>query len=500
MTGRMFHKFYCCVFLLCGGMFQLGEVCAQGATFVDLSAEFEHPGDVARMPDGTRRVVGIYAAPGVGNLELKARMVEVSPTGVKTVHDLPALPGSGACIAAAISQNGRWIAGECESLNAIPVNRPEGTIWDCNTLPCVANGVGLSAGESSLTDINDSGTGVGNASAVTPLIAQPSGAGTWTLSILPGIPGTLGAGIAEEIANDGSLICGDTDSLGTLLGIRAATWASPTSQPVELLDPFNIHSVAIACSPSGIYKGGFVIDDVIVITTASLWDASNTYQTVMYASDNSQVIGTVDTVGDDGLAFGRDTLNGVLFIHIPGEGAYVFKDWLFDTTGVALTSNPVQSRGFARGDGFLDVVFQGSAGIVINIPDPLAPPPPPLTPFGMSVTGMTPKHVNCKNRATDQTVKFDTTDTTWNCEAEGLVTNPGDKVSSGVKGHATGSAITGSITGASGKKAWCANNHKKRKQAFSIKLNGATSWDCTAAGLMAEPGDVVVTGVVAIKN
>jgi YVTN family beta-propeller protein len=57
-------------------------------------------------------------------------------------------------------------------------------------------------------------------------------------------------------------------------------------------------------------------------------------------------------------------------------------------------------------------------------------------PVGGSATGLTPAAVLCRNVTTAQTIQFQTSDASWDCEAAGLAVNPGDKVRTGVQGTA----------------------------------------------------------------
>jgi hypothetical protein len=56
-------------------------------------------------------------------------------------------------------------------------------------------------------------------------------------------------------------------------------------------------------------------------------------------------------------------------------------------------------------------------------------------PVGGSVTGVTPRRVICINVTRKQTVQIQDGATSWNCEAAGLVVNPGDKVIQSVFGR-----------------------------------------------------------------
>ena len=57
-------------------------------------------------------------------------------------------------------------------------------------------------------------------------------------------------------------------------------------------------------------------------------------------------------------------------------------------------------------------------------------------PVGGAVTGVTPRVVSCENLTTKQRIRARTRDTSWDCEALGLVAESGDRVSTGVSGTA----------------------------------------------------------------
>lgn len=53
---------------------------------------------------------------------------------------------------------------------------------------------------------------------------------------------------------------------------------------------------------------------------------------------------------------------------------------------------------------------------------------------GGSVSGMVPENVFCWNLTTGQSVSFQTDAASWNCESEGLIVRPNDRVVTGVEG------------------------------------------------------------------
>jgi serine protease AprX len=75
------------------------------------------------------------------------------------------------------------------------------------------------------------------------------------------------------------------------------------------------------------------------------------------------------------------------------------------------------------------------------------------------------------------------------CEAAGLSANSGDRVVVLLRGAARGSELQGTLTGLRGLFASCRN--QVTGQAVSTPLGGADAWDCSAAGLNADPGQTV---------
>ncbi len=84
---------------------------------------------------------------------------------------------------------------------------------------------------------------------------------------------------------------------------------------------------------------------------------------------------------------------------------------------------------------FIDnFVPDGSGGL--SNPFGLAFLPPPKV-FGGTVRGMVPNQVLCWNLTTRKTVVIRTGGaTTWDCQAAGLVVNPGDRIGTAVEGRA----------------------------------------------------------------
>ena len=122
----------------------------------------------------------------------------------------------------------------------------------------------------------------------------------------------------------------------------------------------------------------------------------------------------------------------------------------------------------------------GEAGVSRSSADvePLAGP-------GVAVTDIFPRKVWCKNLTTGQKLSFEAAGaSTWNCADAGLVVNPGDRVATRVRGPSKGSVevLGGSVVGIRPAKAGCTNN--TTEQHVEIVLDGATSWDCEAAGLL----------------
>lgn len=109
---------------------------------------------------------------------------------------------------------------------------------------------------------------------------------------------------------------------------------------------------------------------------------------------------------------------------------------------------------------------------------------------GGSVANLTTRNTICRNVTTGDSVSislFGALD--WDCEAGGLAVSAGDTVQMVVRGKAGTGSLTGAMAGMTGVQTQCRN--AETLQSISIPLAGATSWDCTAAGFLADPNDRV---------
>jgi len=78
----------------------------------------------------------------------------------------------------------------------------------------------------------------------------------------------------------------------------------------------------------------------------------------------------------------------------------------------------------------------------------------------------------------------------WDCEAAGLIASPGDSIITVIGGIANASgSVGGAVTGLSTSGALCRN--LTTAQSVPLPLGGVTSWDCEAAGLTVSPGNAI---------
>ncbi len=82
----------------------------------------------------------------------------------------------------------------------------------------------------------------------------------------------------------------------------------------------------------------------------------------------------------------------------------------------------------------------------------------------------------------DQALAFD-------CESAGLDVASGERVIMVLRGGASGTPLQGTLTGVEGQFASCRN--QTSGQTVNVPLGGAKAWDCSGAGLVANPGDSV---------
>jgi hypothetical protein len=111
--------------------------------------------------------------------------------------------------------------------------------------------------------------------------------------------------------------------------------------------------------------------------------------------------------------------------------------------------------------------------------------------IGGSTTGLYTTFTACVNQSTSQVVPMVLGGAnSWDCEASGLTASSGDNIVTVISGRAnnTGS-IGGSVTGVNTTGAQCRN--QTTAQSVPLLLSGATTWNCTASGLVSSPGDVI---------
>lgn len=111
-------------------------------------------------------------------------------------------------------------------------------------------------------------------------------------------------------------------------------------------------------------------------------------------------------------------------------------------------------------------------------------------PVGASIDGLLGIKVNCENEESLQSVAFGLDgETSWDCEAHGLLVNRGDRITQTITSHVETSA-RGSVIGLVGRRAACRN--QTTATAADMLLLSTNAWDCEAAGLTVAPGDRVV--------
>ncbi len=111
---------------------------------------------------------------------------------------------------------------------------------------------------------------------------------------------------------------------------------------------------------------------------------------------------------------------------------------------------------------------------------------------GGSVTGLDLSRVACTNRTTGESVVIDPAGAAaWNCQAAGLEIASGDALATLLVGAASGSGdpIAGAVTLTALARATCTNLDSG--QTVNLAPGGGSTWDCTAAGFAAAPGDRV---------
>lgn len=111
---------------------------------------------------------------------------------------------------------------------------------------------------------------------------------------------------------------------------------------------------------------------------------------------------------------------------------------------------------------------------------------------GGSAAGFQPAKVACRNITTGQRLKITPPPgaQSWDCQGAGLGMDPGDVLRMRVRGPALDPPIAASAINFEPSRVICRNFTTGQRVEIVLPPN-AESWDCTAAGLVASPGDVV---------
>jgi len=123
-----------------------------------------------------------------------------------------------------------------------------------------------------------------------------------------------------------------------------------------------------------------------------------------------------------------------------------------------------------------------------------------VTTIGGSSTGLYTTFAACVNQATSQVVPIILGGAnTWDCTAAGLTASPGDSIRTVIGGFVNASAnVGGAVTGISTGGVLCRN--LTTGQTVPLPLGGASSWDCQAAGLTVSPGNIIRMIVGGLAN
>jgi subtilisin family serine protease len=115
--------------------------------------------------------------------------------------------------------------------------------------------------------------------------------------------------------------------------------------------------------------------------------------------------------------------------------------------------------------------------------------------LGATVSGLATGPATCANRRTGQRVpgQVDAAGS-WNCQAAGLVTSPGDGVTLTLNGQAKVDLVQGTTTGMTTQIVRCQN--LTTAQSLQIPLSGRDSWDCKAAGLVISQNDRIQQTII----
>ncbi len=118
-----------------------------------------------------------------------------------------------------------------------------------------------------------------------------------------------------------------------------------------------------------------------------------------------------------------------------------------------------------------------------------------VAPVGGSISGLTGRSATCRNLRSGASVTIGLVGVeTWDCEAAGLDVALGDRVELTINARVVDGAA-GSIIGLTGRNALCGNLTTGDRVAFSIESSAA--WNCEDEGLVVTPGDrlrIVVNG------
>ena len=118
--------------------------------------------------------------------------------------------------------------------------------------------------------------------------------------------------------------------------------------------------------------------------------------------------------------------------------------------------------------------------------------------LGGSLTGGEGRRVECRNETTGQEVVIDLARSTfWDCSAAGLIVAPFDLVTQQSRLTADGTTVSGVTSGLALDSVLCSN--LTTGQRLAVAPSPADSWDCERAGLPVSAGDVItmtVSGVV----
>ena len=111
-------------------------------------------------------------------------------------------------------------------------------------------------------------------------------------------------------------------------------------------------------------------------------------------------------------------------------------------------------------------------------------------PVAGNVNGLSSGSVRCANRTTGANATSPLIATTFDCDAAGLATAAGDSVLLTARSDAYAGKVTGSVIGMTPTRAQCRNRASGQSVIAPIQP-GTRQWNCTAAGLLADRGDLI---------